>query len=67
MQHKKTITKYHVDMKTTTEVELQSFGKGSRNCRACYGHNGLIRKFDLKLCRKCFREYAPIIGFKVYD
>ncbi|MCL4121119.1 UNVERIFIED_CONTAM: hypothetical protein GTU68_032809 [Idotea baltica] len=24
---------------------------------------GLIRKYDLILCRKCFREYADIIGF----
>lgn len=62
-----TITKYHVDMITSTKVKKQRYGKGSRSCRACFRHNGLIRKFDLNLCRKCFRDYAPTLGFKVYD
>jgi small subunit ribosomal protein S29e len=43
------------------------FGKGSRSCRACFTHRGLIRKYDLMICRRCFREYAGDIGFRVYD
>lgn len=42
-------------------------GKGSRSCRACFNHRGLIRKYDLYLCRRCFREYAGDIGFKKLD
>uniref|UniRef100_A0A915IVK7 Small ribosomal subunit protein uS14 n=1 Tax=Romanomermis culicivorax TaxID=13658 RepID=A0A915IVK7_ROMCU len=32
--------------------------------RVCFGQHGLIRKYSLFLCRRCFREYAPDIGFK---
>jgi ribosomal protein S14 len=42
-------------------------GKGSRSCRACFNHRGLVRKYDLFLCRRCFREYAGEIGFKKLD
>ena len=31
--------------------------------RACGNRRGLIRKYDLMLCRRCFREQAPKIGF----
>ena len=31
--------------------------------RACGNRRGLIRKYDLFLCRRCFREQAPKIGF----
>uniref|UniRef100_A0A183GLP6 40S ribosomal protein S29 n=1 Tax=Heligmosomoides polygyrus TaxID=6339 RepID=A0A183GLP6_HELPZ len=27
-------------------------------------HHGLIRKYGLHMCRRCFREYAKDIGFK---
>lgn len=67
MTNKLTVTKYLVDMETTIEVPKQVYGKGSRNCRACYSHNSLIRKYNLNLCRKCFRDYSSVIGFKVYD
>lgn len=38
-------------------------GKGSRECRACKNHRGFIRKYELMMCRRCFREYAEHIGF----
>lgn len=41
-------------------------GKGSRICRVCGHKNGLIRKYDLNICRQCFRENAEKIGFKKY-
>ncbi|KAM7457660.1 hypothetical protein BLSTO_01581 [Blastocystis sp. subtype 1] len=41
----------------------REFGPGSRCCRACGNRRGLIRKYDLFLCRRCFREQAPKIGF----
>ncbi|KCZ81064.1 hypothetical protein H312_01488 [Anncaliia algerae PRA339] len=43
------------------------FGKGSRNCRSCFTYRGLIRKYELNICRRCFREYAETIGFKKVD
>lgn len=41
----------------------RKFGKDSRECRRCKCQIGLVRKYDLLLCRKCFRENAEIIGF----
>ncbi|EYC26837.1 hypothetical protein Y032_0010g988 [Ancylostoma ceylanicum] len=42
----------------------RKFGPGSRSCRVCSNHHGLIRKYGLDMCRRCFREYAKDIGFK---
>ena len=52
----------------------REYGPGSRcwyslfivfiiHSRACGNRRGLIRKYDLFLCRRCFREQAPKIGF----
>ena len=32
--------------------------------RVCSNRDGLIRKYQLNICRQCFREYAADIGFK---
>jgi ribosomal protein S14 len=42
------------------------FGKGSRQCTRCGTKNGLIRRYDLVICRQCFREVAEDLGFKKY-
>ncbi|KHJ43032.1 ribosomal protein S14p/S29e [Trichuris suis] len=42
----------------------RKYGPGSRSCRVCANHHGLIRKYNLYMCRRCFREYASDIGFK---
>jgi hypothetical protein len=31
--------------------------------RVCAHRAGLIRKYNLNVCRQCFREYASDIGF----
>ena len=41
----------------------RKFGPGSRQCRTCGNHHGLIRKYGLNMCRQCFRQYAGDIGF----
>ncbi|KAI9149193.1 40S ribosomal protein S29 [Paramyrothecium foliicola] len=41
----------------------RSYGKGSRSCRICKHTAGLIRKYELNICRQCFREKAKDIGF----
>ncbi|RME79530.1 MAG: 30S ribosomal protein S14 [Methanobacteriota archaeon] len=38
-------------------------GKGNRKCSRCGTVKGLIRKYDLNLCRRCFREVGEAIGF----
>ncbi|KAH7975340.1 hypothetical protein HPB52_000601 [Rhipicephalus sanguineus] len=42
----------------------RKYGPGSRYCRVCANHHGLIRKYGLNICRRCFRQYAADIGFK---
>tara|TARA_B100000315_G_C14044718_1_gene349126 strand:+ start:27 stop:185 length:159 start_codon:yes stop_codon:yes gene_type:complete len=41
-------------------------GRGARKCTRCGGFHGLIRKYDLFYCRRCFREVARDIGFHKY-
>ncbi|KAI9227060.1 MAG: 40S ribosomal protein S29 [Piptocephalis tieghemiana] len=41
----------------------KKYGKGGRECRVCKHRAGLIRKYDLNMCRQCFRHYAYDIGF----
>ncbi|EEQ34527.1 40S ribosomal protein S29 [Microsporum canis CBS 113480] len=41
----------------------RTYGKGSRQCRACAHQAGIIRKYGLMICRQCFREKAQDIGF----
>lgn len=44
----------------------RNYGKDSRACRVCTARQGLIRKYDMDLCRRCFREHANVIGFHKY-
>ncbi|KAL5266541.1 hypothetical protein ACHWQZ_G003795 [Mnemiopsis leidyi] len=42
----------------------RKYGPGSRKCRVCSNHHGLIRKYGLDMCRQCFQQYAKNIGFE---
>ncbi len=44
----------------------RTYGKDSRYCRVCRNTHGLIRKYELNLCRRCFRENAAQLGFTKY-
>ncbi len=37
-----------------------------RECRRCGRKQGLVGKYDIFLCRQCFREVARSMGFKKY-
>ncbi len=41
-------------------------GKGIRKCRFCGNARGLIRKYHLQICRRCFREVGEQIGFRKF-
>ena len=45
----------------------RKFGKGTRKCRRCETHRGIIRSYGLYYCRRCMREVAKGIGFKKYS
>ncbi len=49
------------------EKALDSYRlKGKRKCRRCGNAKGLIRKYSLYICRRCFREIGDEIGFHKY-
>ncbi|MGV8176289.1 MAG: 30S ribosomal protein S14 [Candidatus Bilamarchaeaceae archaeon] len=41
-------------------------GKGKRRCKNCGTARGLIRKYRLNICRRCFREIGNQLGFRKY-
>jgi len=45
----------------------RSVGDIYKKCRLCGRTGGHIGKYGLNLCRQCFREIAPKIGFKKYS
>ncbi|HIH16523.1 MAG TPA: 30S ribosomal protein S14 [Candidatus Diapherotrites archaeon] len=43
-------------------------GKGKEKaCRRCGNSKGLISKYRIGLCRRCFKDFALQIGFQKYD
>ncbi len=36
-------------------------------CRRCLRIKAFIKKYNLQLCRQCFREIAPKIGFTKFS
>ena len=36
-------------------------------CERCGRQRGLVRRYGMRLCRHCFREAAPEMGFKKYS
>ena len=36
----------------------RKYGKGSKKCAKCGSFRGVIRKYGLFYCRRCFREGA---------
>ena len=47
-----------------TPRKKKEFGRGSRWCKRCVDYTALIQKYDLHLCRRCFREVANSLGFR---
>ncbi len=46
----------------------KDYGLSQAVCRICGKKGrGVIRKYRLNYCRRCFREFAKSIGFKKYN
>lgn len=51
-----------------TEEEPSTERTGiSHECRRCGREQGLVGKYEVWLCRQCFREIAREMGFKKYS
>ena len=48
------------------QKQRKTFGR-KVGCLRCGRKRGLIRRYGMHLCRQCFRELAPEIGFKKYS
>ncbi|MFH1972879.1 MAG: 30S ribosomal protein S14 [archaeon] len=44
----------------------REFGVNSSPCKLCGRVGGHIQKYNLHLCRQCFRDNATKLGFKKY-
>lgn len=41
--------------------------KKKRQCRVCGTRQAVIRKYNLYVCRRCFKDIAEKLGFKKFD
>lgn len=48
-------------------VGHERFGRGANMCERCGRQRGMVRRYSIYLCRQCFREVAPELGFKKYS
>jgi len=44
----------------------RKFGQSSKKCKLCGRTHAHISKYNLNICRQCFRLNAKKIGFKKY-
>ncbi len=49
------------------DEETQTQRRELRSCQRCGREQGLVGKYDIYLCRQCFREIARGMGFKKYS
>ncbi|MFB6301197.1 MAG: 30S ribosomal protein S14 [Halobacteriales archaeon] len=54
-----------IDAQEGGEHAAKRTGQRSQ-CRRCDRKQGLVGKYDIWLCRQCFREIARSMGFKKY-
>ena len=45
----------------------RKYGRSIKKCRRCGRTHAHTGKYQLNLCRQCFREIASQIGFKKYN
>jgi len=38
-----------------------------KRCRVCNGTPGIIKKYGMNICRRCFKDQALQMGFRKYE
>ncbi|MBN2127039.1 MAG: 30S ribosomal protein S14 [Candidatus Diapherotrites archaeon] len=41
--------------------------RDKRECTRCGANDAVMSRYNLNLCRRCFKEVAPMLGFKKND
>jgi len=54
------------DQEQMGETMTEKTGQGN-DCSRCGRKQGLVGKYNIWLCRQCFREIARDMGFKKYS
>jgi ribosomal protein S14 len=49
------------------KAKNEKMKKRDRKCKFCGTQRGLIRKYDINICRRCFKDNAEKLGFRKYD
>jgi ribosomal protein S14 len=49
------------------EKKEGKFRKSRIYCRICRNNKGMIHRYGINLCRRCFKDMAEKIGFKKYS
>lgn len=49
------------------KIFTKKFGKGAIRCIRCSSFGPVIRRYNINVCRHCFREVARELGFKKYN
>lgn len=44
--------------------KVRLMGMGAQVCQRCGSRDAVIQKYNLYLCRQCFREIAYSLGFR---
>jgi small subunit ribosomal protein S14 len=47
--------------------ETERVSRRNRPCERCGQNRSIVRRYGIHLCRQCFREIAPDLGFKKYS
>jgi len=49
------------------KVINEKMKKRDRECKICGTRKGFQRKYGLNICRRCFKDNAPRLGFQKYN
>jgi len=52
---------------TETEEEEETRTGNELECRRCGREDGIVTRYEINLCRQCFREVARDMGAKKYS
>lgn len=53
--------------KNQKHVKSPKMKKKNYACKICGIRKGLVRKYNLWICRRCFKDNAPKIGFEKFN
>jgi len=48
------------------EPKKRTCGQALKKCKLCGRTRAYIQKYNLNLCRQCFRDHAKKLGFKKF-